>query len=80
MKRSVPHPVVRKYYSQGEMVFQRPAVIAVALAEVDRGKPKVGIGIEERVVKEFNSDVDNVQVHLPILNSKQRQLVVKAQL
>jgi hypothetical protein len=80
--------VVRKYYNQSEMVLQIPAAIvivgiAITLAEVDVEKPEAGIEfeIERTVMKEFDSDVDDVQVRLPIfLNSKQTQLVVKAQL
>ena len=79
--------MVRKDCGQSEMVLQTPVAIVVVLAEVGEERPKVGIeieigfGIEEMVVKEFDSDVDNIQVRHPsFLNSKQRQLVIKAQL
>ena len=81
--------MVRKDCGQSEMVLQTPIaiVVVVVLAEVGEERPKVGIeieiglGIEEMVVKEFDSDVDNIQVRHPsYLNSKQRQLVIKAQL
>jgi uncharacterized protein (UPF0333 family) len=82
--------VVRKGHNQSEMVLQIPAAIvivgiAIGLAEVDVEKPKAenenenGFRIEKKVIKEFNSDVDNVQVRLPTsLNSKQMQLVAKS--
>ena len=80
--------MVRKDCGQSEMVLQTPvAIVVVVLAEVDEERPKVGIEIgigfeiEEMVVKEFDSDVGNIQVRHPsFLNSKQRQLVIKAQL
>ena len=80
--------MVQKDCGQSEMVLQTPvAIVVVVLAEVCEERPKVGIeieigfGIEEMVVKEFDSDVDNIQVRHPsYLNSKQRQLVIKAQL
>lgn len=82
--------MVRKDYDQSEMVLQIPVAIvivgiAVALGEVNVEKPKAeigfGFGIEETIMKEFDSDVENVQVRLPtFLNSKQTQLVVKVQL
>ena len=51
-------------------------VMVDVLAEVE-----VEVGIEETVMKECDSDVDNVQVRPPTsLNSKRTQLVVKAQL
>ena len=56
--------------------------IAIAFAEVGVEKPNAVIGFEfgfeGTVMKEFDSDVDNVQVRL--LNSKQVWLVVKVQL
>ena len=80
--------MVQKDCGQSEMVLQTPvAIVVVVLAEVGEERPKVGIeigigfGIEEMVVKEFDSDVDNIQVRHPsYLNSKLRQLVIKAQL
>jgi hypothetical protein len=84
--------VVRKDHDHSEMVLQIPVAIvsveiAIALADVDVEKPKAefefgfGFGFEETVMKEFDSEVDNAQVRLPtFLNSKQTQLVVKAQL
>ena len=81
--------MVQKDCGQSEMVLQTPVaiVVVVVLAEVGEERPKVGIeieigfGIEEMVVKEFDSDVGNIQVRHPsFLNSKLRQLVIKAQL
>ena len=80
--------MVQKDCGQSEMVLQTPvAIVVVVLAEVDEERPKVGIEIgigfeiEEMVVKEFDSDVGNIQVRHPsFLNSKLRQLVIKAQL
>ena len=80
--------MVQKDCGQSEMVLQTPvAIVVVVLAEVGEERPKVGIeikiglGIEEMVVKEFDSDVGNIQVRHPsFLNSKLRQLVIKAQL
>ena len=57
----------KKGLQKGEIVLQIPAAIAIVLAKVDVKKPKaeIGIGIERKVVKEFDSNVDNVLVHLP---------------